>query len=100
MLGGGDSNKKYFHTSATARKKSNLVERLVNDEGVVLDSQADLCALAQDYFNLLFANHPNDVDRVAAEIPSKISDEDNAQLLAPFTMEEFRKATFLMHPVL
>lgn len=40
----------------------------------------------------------NDLDSVIVEVPTKLTEDDNLLLLGPFTVDEFKKATFHMYP--
>lgn len=94
----GDSNSKFFHASASSRKKANTIESLHDDHGVPVQSQEGLCNLANEYFSKLFAGQVSDMDYVVDQVLGKLSAEDNVGLLAPFTDEESKKAAIEMHP--
>ena len=94
----GDRNTKFFHASATARKKVNRILSLVDDNGVSVTEQSGLGYVAKDYFLNLFQKKISQMDPVLAVIPNRISQDDNVLLTAPFLKEEFREAIFSMHP--
>lgn len=64
----------------------------------MVESQSYLCHLARDYFSHLFAGQPSDLEKVIAEVPPKLTEVENSQILVSFTLEGFRRATFHMHP--
>jgi len=80
----GDLNTKFFHASATSRKKVNRINFLENDMGVrVLDEQG-MRHVAKGYFDTLFL--ANNIIRVSVVdiIDKVVSDDDNMLLTAPF----------------
>jgi len=50
-----DMNTKFFHMSATARRKVKKVTTLYNEQGIIVTSQKELCKIAKDYFDVVFA---------------------------------------------
>ncbi|XP_058742491.1 uncharacterized protein LOC131614985 [Vicia villosa] len=50
----GDLNTRFFHVSATVRKKVNAIKSLVNENGDVIESTEGMCQVASAYFNDLF----------------------------------------------
>jgi hypothetical protein len=54
----GDKNRKFFHASASARKKRNAINKLRDINDVLVEDQTGLCNIAQSYFqNLFVPNH-------------------------------------------
>lgn len=51
-----------------------------------------------EYFSDLFKEKPYTYDHVIDKISPKFSPEDNSLLLAPFHEDEFKRASFHMHP--
>ncbi|TXG56665.1 hypothetical protein EZV62_017978 [Acer yangbiense] len=49
-----DRNSKFFHARATARKKKNYVQRLLNSEGRFEDTVEGMAWVTQEYFQALF----------------------------------------------
>ncbi|XVE66534.1 hypothetical protein DITRI_Ditri08aG0086900 [Diplodiscus trichospermus] len=97
-LKGGDLNRKYFHASSTARKKANQINKLKRDDEVWVEDRMELNEVAREYFASLFADDdqlemPN-VDYICP----KVTADDNEILMAPFTVDEFKKVVFQMHP--
>lgn len=70
---------------------------MLDNDGNAVEGQ-QLNELAQNYFQKIFAPKMSSFDEVVKLVPCKLSDDDNAVLLASFTEEEFRIATFQMHP--
>lgn len=97
-LKAGDLNTKFFHSMATRRKERNRIRNLFDETGTIYDDNQELCRIAHDYFENLFKPSEAQYDPVMTQIHSKVTEEDNSILLAPFTAEEFRSALFQMHP--
>ncbi|KAK3223533.1 hypothetical protein Dsin_010558 [Dipteronia sinensis] len=100
-LEAGDRNSKFFHAKATARKKKNLIERLVDGNGCVHTSEAGLAWVIQDYFSIMFqSSTPSDYDilQASAGIKSRLSDVTRGELGVAFTAEEVRLAVFDLGP--
>ncbi|XP_045802334.1 uncharacterized protein LOC123895912 [Trifolium pratense] len=74
----GDLNTKNFHMSASLRQRAKKIGKLVNDENVASQSFNARSGLSL--------------------ITPKITQEDNAQLVRPITLEELKEALFQMHP--
>jgi len=94
----GDLNTKFFHASATSRKKVNRINFLDNDEGVRIADEQGMRQVAKDYFETLFLESNSTHAPVVDIIEKVVSDEDNIMLTAPFQAEEFKEAVFSMHP--
>ena len=50
----GDSNTKFFHSIASARKNHNSIWGLENEEGSVVESDQELKALGVRHFKSIF----------------------------------------------
>jgi hypothetical protein len=94
----GDKNTKYFHASATARKKANRIISLVDDNGVKVSNTDALCSVAKNYFSDIFQQQPSHIAPVIDNIRQSITTDDNLMLTSPFSKEEFREAIFSMNP--
>lgn len=57
-----------------------------------------MCDAARDYFSNLFMGQEGVYAHVIDRVANCVTDDDNVALLKPFTLEEFRVATFQMHP--
>ncbi|KEH21707.1 hypothetical protein MTR_7g015270 [Medicago truncatula] len=94
----GDRNTKFFHASATARKKLNRITSLDDDVGNKVTSEQGLQEVAQNYFVNIFQQQDSDFSSVIDVINPSISVHDYIILTTPFTKAEFRDAIFSMHP--
>lgn len=95
----GDRNTKFFHASATTRKKVNQILSLEDNAGNKVSNSAGMCEIEKNYFLDLFQKNNNHAAPVIEVILQSASDEDNVTLTTPFTKEEFNEAMFSMHPI-
>lgn len=51
----GDENTKFFHASATTRRKVNRINFLMADDGSRVDNEEGMCELIHEYFSNVFA---------------------------------------------
>lgn len=94
----GDSNTRYFHIAASARKRANYIKKLMNVEGVVVSRQDELCEVARGYFQELFQAQHSFYGSVIDAVQPVICEEQNQILMRPFMENEFKEAIFQMHP--
>jgi hypothetical protein len=94
----GDRNTKFFHASASARKKVNRILSLEDNEGNKITDSQGMQTTAKDYFVELFQKQHNVAVPVINVIRQSITVADNELLTAPFSKAEFRDAMFSMHP--
>jgi hypothetical protein len=84
--------------SIPSRQRAKKIEKLVNDDNIVVTSQPELCEVALHYFDHLFQANTTTHEPVLSLIAPKITPEDNEKLLAPISKEEIKEALFEMHP--
>lgn len=94
----GDDNTRFFHASATARKKANKIKRLVDDDGVSCEDQEGMSTIVLDYFYKIFTENEVTSNLMNSSSPRLVSDEQNDFLTGDFTFEEFTAAIKEMHP--
>lgn len=97
-LSDGDTNSKFFHASASARKKKNTIKKLKDAHGNWVMAHDDLCTLVRDYFTTIFAARHGDHNPIISCVHSRVTSEDNLLLTQPFSEIEFKEAIFSMHP--
>lgn len=51
-----DNNSRFFHASASLRKKMNHVSFLRKDDGTVVNEHGEMCELVEEYFKGVFAS--------------------------------------------
>lgn len=69
----GDRNNKFFHASATARKKVNHILSLEEDHGVKFDDNGGMCTVAKNYFFDLFQKKNSVLEPILDTIPHSIT---------------------------
>ncbi|GAU39464.1 hypothetical protein TSUD_158950 [Trifolium subterraneum] len=92
----GDLNTRFYHATASARKKKNLIGHLEDSQGNFCNSQEGMQVIAKDYFLNIFQQQRGERIKVLNAVNSSITQEDNNALTAPFTMAEFKEAIFSM----
>ncbi|CAJ2652404.1 unnamed protein product [Trifolium pratense] len=93
----GDLNTRFFHASATSRRKVNRISYLKDDSGLRTTDISGMCNLAKNYFDELFQKQASTRGPVISTIMPTIFDDDNEKLTSPFKIEEFKEALFSMH---
>ncbi|XP_060959195.1 uncharacterized protein LOC115699980 [Cannabis sativa] len=94
----GDNNSKYFHATATARRRRNAIQRLRIATGEWVDWQGGLSQVVVDYFTDLFTPSAVNFAEVVDCVPSTVTVDQNSKLLEPVLDEEIKRALFHMHP--
>ncbi|XP_074347003.1 uncharacterized protein LOC141685822 [Apium graveolens] len=94
----GDANIKFFHATASVRKKTNHIAFLENDLGEQIQVHEKMCHMVKDYFTEVFTSK-----RDHSDIPELISNRgatmtQNADLVADLTFDEFTITVKQMHP--
>lgn len=95
----GDNNTKYFHAYVAQRRKSNSIERLLNENGAVCESEEDLEEEIQHYYNNLFtSSSPHGWQEMLQGMPRSITSALNQLLTKPVEDTEIKRALFAMNP--
>ncbi|KAL8098510.1 hypothetical protein AgCh_031328 [Apium graveolens] len=94
----GDANTKFFHASASARKKANYLPFLETDSGDEVSNHEDMCQVVKDYYTAVFTSGHNAEILQLDESERRITEEQNHMLVAEMTFEEFSVAIKQMHP--
>ena len=81
-LGLGDLNTKYFHTSASDRKRKNTISCIMDENGNWHDSIVGIAEVAVSYFkNIYSSSYPTCISEVLDTIPTKVTEEMNQLLI-------------------
>lgn len=98
-LSEGDTNSKFFHAYASARKKANRIHNLRNDQNEITGNHDEMCKMAEEYFQNVFAGGvgDNNFDQGYSG-NGVITNEQNAMLTRELDFEEFSVAIKQMHP--
>lgn len=97
-LAEGDANTKFFHATASARKRTNHIAFPENDEGEQIHNHEDMCQVVKGYFTEVFSRGRS--HNASPNLPSdrRVTAAQNADLVAEVTFEEFTTAVKQMHP--
>ncbi|XP_026429496.1 uncharacterized protein LOC113325844 [Papaver somniferum] len=94
-----DRNTAYFHQKANFRKKRTQIECLKSDLGIWLDERHDIeNELVRHFSNMRKTSNPPRSYDYPNNMDVKISDTDNAMLIAIPNADEVRKIVFDMKP--
>ncbi|KAK5826340.1 hypothetical protein PVK06_021258 [Gossypium arboreum] len=95
----GDKNTAFFHSQATQRKRKKIIHKLNDEEGGTTESFKEIEGIARSYFqNLFLTDGRGTLDHLLSSIEKCISEEENQDLLRPYSVEELKEALFAMGP--
>ncbi|XP_058732856.1 uncharacterized protein LOC131604433 [Vicia villosa] len=94
----GDLNTKFFHLSATARRNSQKIDMLMNENMEEVRDHMGICEVAKNYFTELFTAKEGNYDPILNFIQASITEEDNDKMLRHVSKEELHAALLEMHP--
>ncbi|KAH9704682.1 reverse transcriptase domain-containing protein [Citrus sinensis] len=94
----GDMNSKYFHATASTRKRVNTIGKLRNGQDLWCTRPEEVNEIIAGYFNNIFIFDRGSCPEVIQCVNPKISAAQNHSLLEPFTAADVRDAIFSMHP--
>ncbi|XP_060965524.1 uncharacterized protein LOC133034451 [Cannabis sativa] len=97
-LQAGDQNTKYFHACASSRKRNNQIVRLKNADGEWVDWDNGLSEVMSNYYSNLFTSSCSNWQAVIDCVATRVSSDQNRDLLLAVEEEEVRRALFQMHP--
>ncbi|VFQ67130.1 unnamed protein product [Cuscuta campestris] len=96
-LTSGDQNTRYFHLSASGRKKNHITQ-LQNSEGRWVTADSGMHDLMRAYFEDLFKASPGETRCILGTVNKRITEAQNQRLCVPVVKEEVKRAVFGMHP--
>ena len=92
-LNEGDQNTKFFHNRASHRYKRNRIEELKNEAGIVCTDEGEISNILIDFYQHLFISAAQShMEEVLREIPTMITEEQNAMLVVEFVKAEVDEA--------
>ena len=95
----GDRNTKFFHATASNRRRRNRIEGLYDGEGRWKEDKEEVEGIILNYFQEIFStSHPVESGCSLGAIEKRVSDDMNDDLLQEFREEEVRRALKQMHP--
>ena len=96
----GDRNSKFFHSHASQRKRKNLIRKLKDPNGRVMDTNEDIADCLVHYYQHLLQSHNQQFCSVATNSIQKVITEDmNSMLSSEFTLLEVKQAINQMAPL-
>ncbi|KAL0014064.1 hypothetical protein SO802_001133 [Lithocarpus litseifolius] len=95
----GDQKTKFFHATASQRRKRNSIVGLLDSEGRWQADQRNIEGIILEYFGSIFkSNELVDFEASLSAIHPKVTPVMNATLTANFKAEEVWNAFQQMHP--
>ncbi len=95
----GDRNTRFFHQSATQRRRHNFIESLQDKNGVVQSGDIDVAAIFMQYFQDLFkSSGPSNLAPILSGVTHVVTREMNENLGKEFTAGEVVLALKQMTP--
>ena len=96
----GDRNSKFFYSQASQRKRKNLICKLKDPNGRVVEDNEEIAkCLVQYYQNLLSSANQQFCDSATESIQTVITEEMNSKLSSEFTHLEVKQAINQMAPL-
>jgi mannosylglycoprotein endo-beta-mannosidase len=94
----GDANTRFFHLIANGKHRKQLIYRLEDDNGVVVNSDHLKCHITNYYKTLFGIPEQTEITLMEDQIHDipQVSDEENEILIADFIENEVREAVFQM----
>lgn len=97
-LKSGDRNTKYFHTTASARRRMNQILKLRDKEDKWVKWEDGLADLITEYYDELFKSSQMGGQVVVDCIEPKVNEDQNREMLCPIEEDEVKMAQFQMNP--
>lgn len=96
----GERNTKYLHRRAIWRARRNHIQRLRKEDGSWCSVPSDMECMAASYFKEVYTKDPTLQPEVMLDsIASKVTNDMNVKLCAPFTEREVSDALFQIGPL-
>jgi hypothetical protein len=89
----GDKNTSFFHACASERKRVNLIKKLKDGNGGVVEGERELKSLITNYYSSLFkSNAGSDDAELLSNISSRVTPAMNESLLREFSFDDIKEA--------
>ena len=96
----GDKNTRFFHGTATNRKRQNFIKGLRDADGNWQSEEAAFTKVLIDFYAELFTtSNPQNLEKVLEGIQEVVSRDMNSKLTAPYKAEEVELAIKEMAPL-
>lgn len=95
----GDRNTKFFHATASQRRRKNKIRGLLNSDGEWQEGQEEIDGIVLDYFASIYKSYQASCFEASLNaINAQVTQDMNVELLAEFKAEEVWRALNQMHP--
>jgi hypothetical protein len=89
----GDKNTSFFHACASERKRVNLIKKLKDGNGGVVEGERELKSLITNYYSSLFkSNAGSDDAELLSNISSRVTPAMNESLMREFSFDDIKEA--------
>lgn len=94
-----DQNTRFFHAITKNRRAQNQIHSLVDADGKEWFEEGDLGRVVEGYFKTLFSSEDVGISLQELEnMPPKVSQDQNEELIQEVTLEEVKRAVFETNP--
>ena len=98
-LAEGDSNMKFFHCKASARKAKNRMVELQRADGTMCKEEHEMVGMATSFYSNLYASESTvGIEEVLSHIPTRVDTSMNTSLDVQYNKTEVKAALFQMFP--
>ncbi|KAH0729557.1 hypothetical protein KY290_000682 [Solanum tuberosum] len=94
----GDANTAFFHSIIKDRRKNITIKNIKDMDGNWIEGDTAVANTAVKYFEDLSSEEVIEDDNVLNVVKKVITEEDNAYITAPPTMQEVRDSVFSIDP--
>lgn len=95
----GDRNTKFFHGTATRRKRRNFIKELQDENGIWQSEEHIFSGLLTDFYEKLFtSSNPHNMDQIVDGVQEVVTDHMKGDLAKPYTADEVDSAIKEMAP--
>lgn len=89
----GDRNTKFFHGFASERRRRNRIQKLIDDDGRVVEEARGMLSLVTNYYTSLFqSNAGAGYDELLQRVPRRVDGHMNDELMKEYSEEEIKAA--------
>lgn len=78
----GDENMNFFHANASARRRTNHIPYLINENGMKVDNHDEMCNIVKEYFTWVFTRNARPRNDQNSYSDNRVSDAQNEKLVA------------------
>ncbi|XP_074374972.1 uncharacterized protein LOC141716673 [Apium graveolens] len=97
-LAEGDANTKFFHVSASTRRRKKHIFFLEDNQGNQIHDHDGMFQIVADYFSEIFKSSRAPGPSLNIMVDNQVTDSQNARLVEDITFEQFTIAVRQMHP--